>query len=81
MKIVLFGGIGGIGKEFLKKVLEEGYQVKMLACMFLKVSIILLQLEIVEGDVFNVDDVYWMVEGMDIVVSFFGYVKGFFKWL
>lgn len=81
MKIVLFGGIGGIGKEFLKKVLEEGYQVKMLACIFLKVSINLFQLEIVKGDVFNVGDVSWMVEGMDVVVSFFGYVKGLFKWL
>lgn len=81
MKIVLFGGIGGIGKEFLKKVLEEGYQVKMLVCIFLKVSINLFQLEIVKGDVFNVGDVSWMVEGMDVVVSFFGYVKGLFKWL
>jgi putative NADH-flavin reductase len=81
MKIALFGGTGGTGKEFLKKALEEGYQVKMLARTPSKVSTTSPQLEIVEGDVLNADDVHRTVEGTDIVVSLFGHVKGSPKWL
>ncbi|MCI4648116.1 NAD(P)-dependent oxidoreductase [Phaeodactylibacter sp.] len=81
MKIALFGGTGGTGKEFLKKALQEGYQVKMLARTPSKVSTTSPKLEIVKGDVLNAGDVQRTVEGTDIVVSLFGHVKGSPKWL
>lgn len=81
MKIALFGGTGGTGKEFLKKALQEGYQVRMLARTPSKVSTTSPKLEIVKGDVLNAGDVQRTVEGTDIVVSLFGHVKGSPKWL
>ena len=81
MKIALFGGTGGTGKEFLKKALQQGYQVKMLARTPSKVSTTSPQLEIVEGDVLNAEDVNRTVAETDIVVSLFGHVKGSPKWL
>ncbi len=80
-KIALFGGTGQTGKEFLTLALERGYSVKALARSPEKLSVQHSNLEVVKGDVLNIEDVSRVVEGCDLTVSLFGHVKGSPEWL
>jgi len=80
-KIALFGGSGQTGMEFLKRALDNGYQVKALARSPQKFSIKHPKLEVVLGDVLVEQDVTAVVKGCDVVVSLFGHVKGSPEWL
>ncbi len=80
-RIALFGGTGKTGKEFLKKALESGYSVKMLARSPEKVTTEYPNLEVLKGDVLNPEEVNATVAGTEVVVSLFGHVKGSPKWL
>jgi len=80
-KIALFGGSGQTGMEFLKRALDNGYQVKALARSPQKFSIKHPNLEVIEGDVLVQQDVTAVVKGCDVVVSLFGHVKGSPEWL
>jgi len=80
-KIALFGGSGQTGMEFLKRALDNGYQVKALARSPQKFSIKHPKLEVIEGDVLVQQDVTAVVKGCDVVVSLFGHVKGSPEWL
>lgn len=80
-KIALFGASGQTGQQFLNAALEKGYEVKALARNPLSISQKSSKLEVIKGDVLNIQDVQQVVEGCDIVVSLFGHVKGSPEWL
>ncbi|MHA7130648.1 NAD(P)-dependent oxidoreductase [Algoriphagus namhaensis] len=75
-KIALLGATGQTGKEFLTLALEKGYTVKALVRSPEKVTSTHPNLEIIPGDVLQLDDVKKLVSGTDVVVSLFGHVKG-----
>lgn len=81
-KIALFGASGQSGMEFLKIALEHNFSLKALVRNPENFSGAGRQeLEIVKGDVLNMDDVEKTIEGCDVVVSLFGHVKGSPEWL
>jgi len=80
-KIALFGASGQTGQHFLTLALEKGYEVKALVRNPQSISQNNPKLTVIKGDVLNIDDVQKVVEGVDIVVSLFGHVKGSPEWL
>ncbi len=77
MKIALLGASGGSGKEFLKVALEKGHEVKALVRSPEKLRDFQSNhLKVIKGDVLNFEDVRNTLEGVEIVVSLFGQVKG-----
>lgn len=80
-KIALFGGTGQTGSEFLKIALQNNYSVKALARTPGKMKFEHPNLEVIKGDVLNLNEVEAVVEGTDIVISLFGHVKGSPEWL
>lgn len=80
-KIALIGGSGQTGSEFLKLALEKGYAVKALVRTPSKIQQKSEALELVQGDVLQVEDVKNTIVGCDVVVSLFGHVKGSPEWL
>ncbi len=79
--IALFGGTGQTGQEFLPLALAQGYDVRALVRSPDKLDMSHPRLEVVKGDVLNLDDVLHAVSGSDVVVSVFGHVKGSPEWL
>ena len=79
--IALFGGSGKTGQPFLEKALQAGYRVKALARSPEKISQQSDHLEVIKGDVLQLQDVQRTVQGTDVTVSLFGHVKGSPKWL
>ncbi|WKN40427.1 NAD(P)-dependent oxidoreductase [Tunicatimonas pelagia] len=79
--IALFGGTGQTGKEFLQQALAKNYQIKALVRTPAKVTKISPDLEVITGDVLNLEDVHRTIAGTDIVVSLFGHGKGSPEWL
>ena len=61
--------------------LEKGYEVKALVRNPQSISQKNSKLEVIKGDVLNIQNVQQVVEGADIVVSLFGHVKGSPEWL
>lgn len=80
-KIALFGASGQTGQHFLTLALEKGYEVKALVRNPQNISQNNPKLAVIKGDVLNIDDVQKVVEGVDIVVSLFGHVKGSPEWV
>jgi putative NADH-flavin reductase len=80
-KIALFGASGQTGQHFLKAALENGFEVKALVRDPTKITQNSDQLNLIKGEVLNLDDVRKVVEGADIVVSLFGQVKDSPEWL
>ena len=73
MKVIVFGSTGTIGKHLIKQSLKKGYQITAF-CRDLKK---LNQskhpnLTIVEGDVFNIEDVNNAVKEQDVVIVTLG---------
>jgi putative NADH-flavin reductase len=81
MKIALFGATGLTGQQFLNQAIEKGYDIKALVRDKSKLTQASPRLTVIEGDVLNAVDVSNTVEGVDIVVSLFGHVKGSPEWL
>ena len=79
--IALFGGSGKTGQPFLEKALQAGYRVKALARSPEKISQQSDHLEVIKGDVLQLQDVQRTVQGTDVTVSLFGHVKDSPKWL
>ncbi len=79
--IALFGGSGKTGQPFLEKALQAGYRIKALARSPEKISQQSDHLEVIKGDVLQLQDVQRTVQGTDVTVSLFGHVKGSPKWL
>lgn len=80
-KIALFGASGQTGQHFLTLALEKGYEVRALVRNPQSIRQNNPKLTVVKGDVLNIDDVQKVLEGVDIVVSLFGHVKGSPEWL
>lgn len=80
-KIALFGATGKTGKEFLKKALNAGYEIKALVRNTAKLSFESDKLEVIKGDVLDKRTVEQTIEDSDLVVSLFGHVKGSPEWL
>lgn len=73
MKIAIFGSTGGSGKELVKQGLELGHQVTAFARTPSKLDEFNHQnLKIVQGDVFNFDEVEKAIIGQDAVLSALG---------
>jgi putative NADH-flavin reductase len=73
MKIAIFGSTGGSGKELVKQGLELGYEVTAFARTPAKLDEFKSEnLKIVQGDVFNYEDVEKAIIGQDAVLSALG---------
>jgi putative NADH-flavin reductase len=73
MKIVIFGSTGGTGKELVKQGLELGHEVTAFARNPSKLDEFKSEnLKIVQGDVFNYEDVEKAILGQDAVLSALG---------
>ena len=75
MKIAVLGATGGVGKHFLNKALKDGHEIRALVRNPDKI-VACENLTIIKGDVTNINDVRQLIEGVDIVVSTLGNVKG-----
>jgi len=79
--IALFGASGQTGQHFLDLALANGFKVKALVRNPKSISQNTTNLSVIMGDVLTIADVRQVVEGVDIVVSLFGHVKGSPEWL
>lgn len=74
-KIALFGASGRSGKAFLNQALDKGYKIKALVRNPSGLEIENSNLEIIKGDVLELNWVKKTIEDTDIVISLFGHVK------
>ncbi|HVU55224.1 MAG TPA: NAD(P)H-binding protein [Puia sp.] len=77
MKIIVFGGSGRTGVEFVRQALEKGHSVTVFVRNNHKRKQIEIagNLSVVEGDILNPDEVRRAMRGHDIVVSTLGVSK------
>ena len=80
-KIALFGASGKTGQHFLELALAEGFEVKALVRNPESIPQQSSKLEIIQGNILDVEAVRNTIEGTDVVVSLFGHVKGSPEWL
>lgn len=74
-KIALFGASGRSGKAFLNQALDKGYKIKALVRNPSGLEIENSNLEIIKGDVLELNWVKKTIEDTDIVISLSGHVK------
>lgn len=74
-KIALFGASGRSGKAFLNQALDKEYKIKALVRNPSGLEIENSNLEIIKGDVLELNWVKKTIEDTDIVISLFGHVK------
>lgn len=74
--IALFGATGKTGRRVLRQALDQGLSVRALARDPNKIGVADDQLTVIGGDVLNARSVDRVVEGVDVVLSVFGHVKG-----
>lgn len=72
MKIAILGSTGFVGSELLKKSIEKGHQIKVLARNPGKLGECAKSVEVVEGNYFDKDKVEKTITGADIVISAIG---------
>lgn len=73
MQVIIFGATGSLGSHVLKEALAKGYTVKAFTRNSDKLtSIENPQLQIVQGDVFNIEDVQNAIKGTDAVLCCLG---------
>ncbi|MFC4162530.1 NAD(P)-dependent oxidoreductase [Epilithonimonas zeae] len=75
-KIAVIGGTGKAGSFLVKKLLEKGFQIKLLLRNPEKFSIQNPLLEIVKGDARDYDSVNELIKTCDAVISTIGQPKG-----
>jgi putative NADH-flavin reductase len=71
-KIAIIGGTGKVGRHIASKALENGYQVRMLVRNPKKLTFSDNRVEIVEGDVQNLEDIQNLLKDCQIVINTFG---------
>ncbi|MCR8646015.1 NAD(P)H-binding protein [Paenibacillus sp. N1-5-1-14] len=71
-KIAIIGGTGKVGRYIASKALENGYQVRMLVRNPEKLSYRDARIEIVEGNVRNLEDIRKLLKDCQIVINTFG---------
>lgn len=78
MKVFLIGATGGTGKEVLNRLINEGHSVKVLARKPEKINLDTLQLtskdqlELLSGDIFNVDKLSEYFKDSQVIISALG---------
>ncbi|MDB6108462.1 MAG: Flavin reductase [Pedosphaera sp.] len=72
MKLFILGATGGIGRHLLQEGLERGHQVTAYVRSPQKLGSTHERLRVVEGDVFNADQMAQSMAGHDVVLSAFG---------
>lgn len=72
MKLLIIGASRGIGEALLQEALKEGHQVRVLARYPEKIDTKDDNLEVVKGDVRDLEAVTSVVRGMDVVCSCIG---------
>ncbi|NQX41161.1 Putative NADH-flavin reductase [Pedobacter steynii] len=75
IKVALIGATGKVGKPLLKQLLDQGYQVKSLIRKPQSYSITHPSMEIVAGDIKDLETVTELVKGCDAVISVIGQLK------
>jgi putative NADH-flavin reductase len=72
MKLFILGATGGIGRHLLQLALERGHQVTAFVRSPQKIGLTHERLQVVQGDVFNADQMAQAMAGHDAVLSAFG---------
>lgn len=75
-KLAVFGASGKTGEQFVEQALAAGYSIKALARNPKKIKAKSSKMEIIQGDVLNLEDVAKAISNTELVVSLFGHVKG-----
>ncbi|NRD76827.1 NAD(P)H-binding protein [Bacillus sp. BRMEA1] len=71
-KIALIGGTGKVGRFLASEALKNGFQVRMLVRSPNKIKICDDKMEVVKGDVVNIEAIKQLLEGCHIVINCFG---------
>ncbi|KRF59811.1 NADH-flavin reductase [Bacillus sp. Soil768D1] len=71
-KIAIIGGTGKVGRHIASRALENGYQVRMLVRNPEKLTFRDARIEIVEGNVQNLEDIRKLLKDCQIVINTFG---------
>ncbi|WP_028981721.1 NAD(P)-dependent oxidoreductase [Sporocytophaga myxococcoides] len=72
MKIALIGATGNIGSRILKEALNRGHEVTAIVRNPSKLAYNSPKLKIVQGDIFDSDQISGVVKNSDVVISAFG---------
>lgn len=72
MKLAIFGSTGGTGRQVVAQALEQGHDVTAFARSPEKLNRTHEKLQVVEGDVLNLDSVKRAIQGQDAVVCSLG---------
>ena len=79
MKIIIFGAIGGVGKEVVKQAVENGFEATAFVRTPAKLEITHDNLTVITGDAFNQTEAAAAIAGHDAVVSCLGSSQGMKK--
>ncbi len=71
-KIALIGGTGKVGRYIASRALENGYQVRMLVRNPERITLVDDRLEIMEGNIQNLEDIRKLLKNCQIVINTFG---------
>lgn len=71
-KIAIIGGTGKVGRYIANKALENGYQVRMLVRNPERLTYRDDRIEVVEGDVQNIENIRTLLKGCQTVINTFG---------
>ncbi|MEK8227223.1 NAD(P)H-binding protein [Oerskovia sp. M15] len=72
MKVIVFGGTGSVGSLVVGQALEQGHRVTVFTRRAPSVATMQTRLTVVEGSVFEIDDVASSIEGHDAVIVTLG---------
>jgi putative NADH-flavin reductase len=73
MRLAVFGGSRGTGLHLIEKALAEGYEINALARHPAGLRERFPDIQVIQGDVFNIEDTTATVKGSDAVISTLGF--------
>ncbi len=73
MKIIIFGSTGGTGRQVVTQALEQGHDVTAFARSPEKINLKHKKLQVVQGDVLDLDSVKREIQGKDAVICTIGH--------
>ncbi|MGG4471525.1 SDR family oxidoreductase [Paenibacillus alvei] len=71
-KIAIIGGTGTVGRYIAKEAIQNGYQVRILVRNPDKLAFKDDKMEVIQGDLKNIDSIRELIKGCDIVINTFG---------